>query len=230
MAGRGLPPERVQVVLGYLAAGLNPMRAARAAGVSKSFAYRLDHKVSGVSRLAVKRQAAARRAAARAARPGRGLPPERVRALVDLLAAGLSPNQAGPAAGVPESFAYVLHHKMGGVYRPPGVTYSTRYLDREERYELARLREDGLPMRQIAAPHTAMPAWPAISRLAAAQPGGTREVKGGTENYGRTSRVRAPRPPTAPRGRRRGRRAAPGSTGSGSSARLGRQGMPSMSA
>jgi IS30 family transposase len=127
------------------------MRAARAAGVSKSFAYRLDHKVSGVSRLAVKRQAAARRAAARAARPGRGLPPERVRALVDLLAAGLSPNQAGPAAGVSKSFAYVLHHKMGGVYRPPGVTYSTRYLDREERYELARLREDGLPMRQIAA-------------------------------------------------------------------------------
>jgi IS30 family transposase len=40
---------------------------------------------------------------------------------------------------------------MGGVYRPPGVTYSDRYLDREERYELARLREAGLPVRQIAA-------------------------------------------------------------------------------
>jgi transposase, IS30 family len=37
------------------------------------------------------------------------------------------------------------------VYRPPGVTYSARYLDREERYELARLRELGLPVRQIAA-------------------------------------------------------------------------------
>ena len=40
---------------------------------------------------------------------------------------------------------------MGGVYRPPGVTYCDRYLDREERYELARLREAGLSVRQIAA-------------------------------------------------------------------------------
>ena len=36
---RGLPPERVQAVLDHLAAGLNPMQAARAAGVSKSFVY-----------------------------------------------------------------------------------------------------------------------------------------------------------------------------------------------
>jgi hypothetical protein len=42
VAGRGLPPERVQMVLDYLAAGLNPMQAARAAGVSKSLVYRLD--------------------------------------------------------------------------------------------------------------------------------------------------------------------------------------------
>ncbi len=41
MAGRGLPPERVRAVLDYLAAGLNPVRAARVAGVSKSFAYDL---------------------------------------------------------------------------------------------------------------------------------------------------------------------------------------------
>jgi hypothetical protein len=33
-----MPAERVRVVLGYLAAGLNPNRAADAAGVSKSFA------------------------------------------------------------------------------------------------------------------------------------------------------------------------------------------------
>ena len=32
----------------------------------------------------------------------------------------------------------------------PAVTYSDRYLNREERYELARLRESGLSMRQIA--------------------------------------------------------------------------------
>ncbi len=80
----------------------------------------------------------------------RGLPRERVRLVLDYLAAGLNPNQAGPAAGVSKSFAYDLHHKMGGVYRPPAVTYSDRYLNREERYELARLRESGLSMRQIA--------------------------------------------------------------------------------
>jgi transposase, IS30 family len=146
VGGRGLPPERVQAVLGYLAAGLNPMRAARAAGVSKSFAYRLDLAVSGVSRLAAKREAAA----CRAGGPGRGLPPDRVRAVLDQLAAGCNPMQAAAAAGVSKSFAYRLHHKMGGVYRPPGVTYCDRYLDREERYELARLREAGLSMRQIA--------------------------------------------------------------------------------
>ena len=146
-----MEPERVRLVLGFLEAGLNPMRAARAAGVSKTFAYELDRKVSGASRLAVKREAAARRAAARAAGPGRKLPPERVRAVLDQLRAGLNPNQAAAAAGVSVTFAYGLHHKMGGVYRPPGTTYSTRYLDREERYEIARLRESGLGMRQVAA-------------------------------------------------------------------------------
>jgi transposase, IS30 family len=71
--------------------------------------------------------------------------------LLDYLAAGLKPYKAARAAGVPVTFAYALHHKMGGVYRPPGVTYCDRYLDREERYELARLRESGLSLRQIAA-------------------------------------------------------------------------------
>jgi transposase, IS30 family len=148
VAGRGLPPERVQLVLGYLEAGLNPMQAARAAGVSKSLVYRLDYQARGVSRLAAKRSAAAGRAADRAAAAKRAA--GRMRALVDLLAAGASPNQAGPAAGVSKSFAYRLHHKMGGVYRPPGVTYSDRYLDREERYEIARLREAGLSKREVA--------------------------------------------------------------------------------
>ena len=146
MAGRGLPPERVRAVLDYLAAGLNPMQAARAAGVSKSLAYRLDRSVRGVSRLAVRREAAA----CRAAGPGRGLPPERVRVVLDQLAAGCNPMQAAAAAGVSKSLACRLHHKMGGVYRPPGVTYCDRYLNREERYEIARLRESGLPMRQVA--------------------------------------------------------------------------------
>jgi transposase, IS30 family len=82
---------------------------------------------------------------------GRKLPPERVREVLDCLAGGMNPNQASQAAGVSVAFAYGLHHKMGGVYRPPGVTYSARYLDREERYELARLREAGLGVRQVAA-------------------------------------------------------------------------------
>jgi IS30 family transposase len=147
VGGRKLSPERVQEVLGYLAAGLNPLQAARAAGVSRTVAYELDRTVSGVSRLAVKRAAAAARAAAR---PGRGVPAERVRVLTDLLAGGMGPNQAGPAAGVSKTFAYELNRKMGGVYRPPGTTYSDRYLDREERYEIARLREAGCSMREIA--------------------------------------------------------------------------------
>src|SRR5436305_11914788 len=75
---------------------------------------------------------------------------ERVRVLLDQLAAGLNPRQAARAAGVSHGFAYGPHHKMGGVYRPPGTTYSARYLDRDERYEIARLREAGLSMRQVA--------------------------------------------------------------------------------
>src|SRR5580700_5782978 len=79
------------------------------------------------------------------------LPPERVRALIDQMAAGVKPYLAARAVGVSVTFAYGVHHKMGGVYRPPGVTYSARYLNREERYELARLRESGCSVRQAAA-------------------------------------------------------------------------------
>jgi transposase, IS30 family len=82
---------------------------------------------------------------------GRKLPPERVRALLDLLAAGVNPLRASRAAGVSPSFAYQLRKKMGGVCRPPAVTYSARYLDRDERYEIARLREQGMSVRQVAA-------------------------------------------------------------------------------
>jgi IS30 family transposase len=152
VAGRGLAPERVRLVLDYLAAGLNPMAAARAAGVSKSAAYVLDRQVSGVSRLAVKQEEAAAREGRRAARgDGRKVERERERALLGHLAAGMTPNAAAAAAGVSKTFAYELHHKMGGVYRPPGTAFSDRYLDREERYEIARLREAGLSMRAVAA-------------------------------------------------------------------------------
>jgi transposase, IS30 family len=82
---------------------------------------------------------------------GRRLPPEKVRAVLDLLASGLSPKRAARAAGVSHGFAEGLHCKMGGVYRPPGSSYSARYLGREERYEIARLREAGLSVRAVAA-------------------------------------------------------------------------------
>jgi transposase, IS30 family len=85
---------------------------------------------------------------------GRKLPSEKVRAVLDLLAAGMNPLRASRAAGVSKSFAYELREKMmGGVCRPPAVTYSSRYLDRDERYEIARLREQvpALSGRQIAA-------------------------------------------------------------------------------
>ena len=81
---------------------------------------------------------------------GHKMAPERVRVLLDHLAAGLSVRRAARRAGVSKSFAYLVHRKMGGVYRPPGTTYSDRYLDREERYEIARLHEAGCSMREIA--------------------------------------------------------------------------------
>jgi len=81
------------------------------------------------------------------------LPPEKVRAVLDCLAAGMNPLQASRAAGVSKSFAYELRARMGGVCRPPAVTYSARYLDRDERYEIARLRGQDPPLsgRRIAA-------------------------------------------------------------------------------
>jgi hypothetical protein len=83
MSGRGVPPEKMQVLLGFLAAGMNPLRASQAAGVSRSFAYGLDRRVNGVPRLAARREAgggrreAAARSAQRAARPGQRVAPGR---------------------------------------------------------------------------------------------------------------------------------------------------------
>ena len=70
---------------------------------------------------------------------------------LDLLAEGLNPRQAAAATGVSKSYLYVLHHRVGGVYRPAGTEYDVRYLDREERYEIARLVEAGHSIRHVAA-------------------------------------------------------------------------------
>jgi transposase, IS30 family len=152
MAGRRVSPERERRLLDLIASGMTPNRAAGIAGVSVAYAYGLDRKVNGVPRLAVKRQAMACRAAERQGRGDRRrLAPERVREVLDCLAAGMNLSQASRAAGVSVAFVHGLHHKMGGVYRPAGSTYSARYLDREERYEIARLREAGLSVRRVAA-------------------------------------------------------------------------------
>jgi IS30 family transposase len=79
------------------------------------------------------------------------LPPEKVRAVLDCLAAGMNPNRAAAAAGVSKTFAYGLRKKIGGVCRPASATYSARYLDRDDRYEIARLRGQGFSLRQVAA-------------------------------------------------------------------------------
>jgi transposase, IS30 family len=77
------------------------------------------------------------------------LPPERVRKLLDLLAAGVRPYPASELAGVSHGYAWNLNRKMGGVYRPAGTEYSERFLDREERYEIARLNDAGEGVREI---------------------------------------------------------------------------------
>jgi IS30 family transposase len=72
------------------------------------------------------------------------------RGLLALLARGLGPMEVARQTGVSKSYLYRLHHSVGGVYRPHDFAYSERYLDREERYEIARLHDQGVSARQIA--------------------------------------------------------------------------------
>jgi IS30 family transposase len=72
------------------------------------------------------------------------------RRVVDLLATGIGPMEVSRRTGVSKSKVYVMHHRLGGVYRPADATYCDRYLDRDERYEIARLREAGNAIREIA--------------------------------------------------------------------------------
>ena len=59
---------------------------------------------------------------------------ERRRLVLDLLSQGHGPMEVARRSGVSKSYIYRLHHSLGGVYRPAGVTYSDRYLDRDDRY------------------------------------------------------------------------------------------------
>jgi IS30 family transposase len=80
---------------------------------------------------------------------GRKLSEQRRRVVLDLLAEGHNPMEVARRSGVSKSYIYRLHHSLGGVYRPAGITYSDRYLDRDERYELARLKDAGHSLREI---------------------------------------------------------------------------------
>ncbi len=86
----------------------------------------------------------------------RRVPAERVRVLLDLIGGGMVPYKAAVVAGVSKTLAYELVKKMGGVRTPaaPAASagpYCPRYLSREERHEIARLREAGLSVRAVAA-------------------------------------------------------------------------------
>lgn len=70
-------------------------------------------------------------------------------AIVDMLANGWPKAEIARLTGV--SFEHVrrVNLILGGVYRPQDSEYDPRYLDRDERYELARLRDAGHSVREI---------------------------------------------------------------------------------
>jgi IS30 family transposase len=151
MGGKRVEPGRLERLAELLGQGLNPLAAARAAGVSKTLAYRVDRERSGgPGRLAGLRAGMAVREQERAARAGAAA--DRERRLLGLVAQGMRPYLAARAAGVSSTFAYDLVKKMGGVRtHPEPESYCPRYLSREERCEIARLRDAGLGVRQVAA-------------------------------------------------------------------------------
>jgi IS30 family transposase len=146
MAGSGLDPGRERRLLELVASGMTPNKAAGVAGMAVSTAYAVVRRAGGVPwREAVREAASARAAEAAAGASGRD------RAVLGLMASGLPPYRAARAAGVSPGVAYRLAKKMSGVRQmPPDAPGGGRYLSREERYEIARLREQGLSVRQVA--------------------------------------------------------------------------------
>jgi len=144
-----MPAEKVEAVLGLLAAGMNPRQAAEGAGVSVSFARLLDRQVSG----------GVPRSVAKGDRSGNRLPAAKAEEVRGLLTAGASLAAAARGAGVSHWYARAVAASMNAVSIRPGPApagpvppdYCPRYLSREERYEIARLRDQDLPVRQIAA-------------------------------------------------------------------------------
>lgn len=81
---------------------------------------------------------------------GRRMDPVVAARVVELLRLGLGPKKIAELAGVSKSYVSLVHYRLGGMYRPVGTTFSARYLDRDERYEIARLQGLGHSIRQIA--------------------------------------------------------------------------------
>ncbi len=73
-----------------------------------------------------------------------------LRGVVELLATGLSPVEVARRTGVSKSKLYRLQHSMGGMYRIPQTLHSSRFLSLDDRCEIARLRDAGLTVRQVA--------------------------------------------------------------------------------
>jgi IS30 family transposase len=145
VAGRRVDAGRERRLLGLIAGGMTPNMAAGIAGVSVAFAYGLDRRVNGAARGQSREEAnAARARAALAGASGRDA------AVLGLVASGMSLSGAARAAGVPVAAVFKATRKIARVPEQ-SADRSARYLSREERYEIARLRDAGLSVRQAAA-------------------------------------------------------------------------------
>jgi transposase, IS30 family len=71
-------------------------------------------------------------------------------AVLDMLANGWRRAEIVRLTGVSLEYVRKVDLILGGVYRPQNTDYDSRYLDREERYELARLTDAGHSIRETA--------------------------------------------------------------------------------
>lgn len=71
------------------------------------------------------------------------LDPRKVRRVLDLLAEGRRQREVVELSGVSIASVQRIKAKVGGMFRPPSAGYCDRYLNREDRYELARLVDAG---------------------------------------------------------------------------------------
>jgi len=145
LGGRKVDPGRVARLLELTGSGMSPNRAAPIAGISVAKAYALDRVARGVARGPARREAVAARAAAAAAGAS-----GREGALLGLVASGVTLSRAAEMAGVSLSTASEWTTRIGRVTQASPEPRADRYLSREERYEIARLRESGLSVRQVA--------------------------------------------------------------------------------